>query len=157
MPAPRQEVFRGNRKSCPSPAIQPNALVDVNVKDYENSCYKGSPKQQYKNEIHVKKIKTIYKKQCQVPPTKQWENNFAVSPPESTLAVPNLNQPPIQPIFRERQACAYPPAEDPPRKTHENKSCRYDPDPPQMQGGKQEKVIQQQTRKEKSCRYTGKF
>jgi hypothetical protein len=119
----------------------------VKVVDYENSCYIGPPKQQY--EIHFKMIKTIYKKQSQVPPTNQWKNNFSASPPENTLAVPDPNQPPIQTI--RKGSCIYPPAKGPPQPIKRDKSCEYDSSQSQMQSSKKEKVIR---RKEKSCRYT---
>ena len=151
MPAPRQEIFRENRKSCASPAIQPNALVDVKVIDYENSCYFGPPKPAYPSKIRVKRIKTIYKNQCQAPPTNEWENNFAVSAPENTLAVPDPNKPPIQPILRSKY-CVHRPAEEPPHTIHQDKSCEYDPSQSQIQSSKKDKVIQ---RTAKSCRYNG--
>jgi len=124
MPAPRQEIFTRRDKSCPSPAYQTSVNVEEKVTDYENSCYIGPPKPPNKNQVHVIRHKTIYKKQCQVQPSDQ--DNFAVSGPESTLAVPDPTRPPIEPIFR-NEFCEYPPAEDPPRRIHKAKSCKYDP------------------------------
>src|SRR6476661_2060425 len=81
--------------------------------------------------IEVKKIKTIYKKQCELPPNHQ--DNFAVSAPEVTLAVPDPNIPPIEPIIRDMY-CPYQPEEDPTHMKHEDKSREYEntlavPDP----------------------------
>lgn len=106
MPAPRQEIFTRD-KSCPSPAYQPSINVEEKVTDYENSCYIGPPKPPNKNQVHVIRHKTIYKKQCQAPPTNQ--DNFAVSGPENTLAAPGPTQLPIEPIFRSSY-CEYLPS-----------------------------------------------
>ncbi len=150
-PSPRQEIFAtylSRDNSCPSPAYESNANVEEKVTDYENSCYIGSPKPPNQSQMHVKRHKTLYKKQCQVPSAKQ--DNFAVSGPENTLAVPNPNRPPIEPIFRDKYR-AYQPAEDLPHTIRKDKSCDYDPQVNQMQSSKREKVIQ---RKSKSCSYT---
>lgn len=148
MPAPRQDIFTRTEKSCPSPAYQPNAYVDLEVTDYEKSCYRGPPKQRRQNEVDVQRRKTTYKKQCQLPRVNP--NNFAVSAPENTLAVPNPNQPPIIPIIR-GNSCAHQPAEDQLHTVHEDKSCLSDSQLNQMQGTKKEKASQ---RKAKSCLYT---
>jgi hypothetical protein len=152
MPAPRGEIFTTHLsrrdKSCPSPALQPNVNVEVHVTDFENSCYDGPPKLTYQAQIHVKKVKTIYKRQCQAPRTNQ--DNFAVSAPEDTLAVPDPNQPPIEPIIR-KGSCIYPPAKGPPQPIKRDKSCEYDPQVNEMKSSKKEKVIQ---RRPKSCPYT---
>ncbi len=149
MPIPRQEIFSRKEKSCPSPVYQPNVLVYVQVTDFENSCYVGPPKPARKSKIQAKKIKTIYKKQCQVPPTNQ--DNFAASGPENTLAVPNPNRPPIEPILQ-RKSCLYQPPEDPPPHTiHKDKSCPSDLQVNQMQRNEKERADQ---RKGKSCRYS---
>lgn len=141
-PSPRQEIFttRLSRRnnSCPSPGYQPHA----------NSCYFGPPKPADQNLGHVEEIKTIYKKQRHAPPTNQ--DNFAVSAPENTLAVPNPNRPPIKPILQGK-SCAYQPPEDPPHTIYEDKSCPSDPQVDQMQGTKKEKTSQI---KAKSCLYT---
>jgi hypothetical protein len=151
MPAPRQEIFSRRDKSCPSPAYQSNANVEVKVPDYENSCYLGPPEPASQSQMHVKRDKTIYKKQCQAPPANH--DNFAVSDPENTLAVPNPNQPPILPILRGK-FCGYPPAKGPPRSIREDKSCEYDPQVNQMQKSKKEKDI---LRRSKSCPYTSQI
>lgn len=147
MPAPRQDIFIRREKSCPSPAYQPNAYVDLEVTDYEKSCYRGPPKQRRQNEVDVQRKKTTYKKQCQLPRANP--SNFAVSPPENTFAVPNPNQPPIEPIMRD-MSCAYQRVEDPPKSTCKDKSCEYDPQTNELQGNKKENVIQ----RPKSCPYT---
>ena len=153
MPSPRGEIFTTHLsrrdKSCPSPAFQPNANVEVHVTDYENSCYFGPPKPTYQSQIRVKRIKTIYEKQCQALPMNQ--DNFAVSAPEDTLAVPDPIQPPIEPILR-KGSCIYPPAKGPPQPIKRDKSCEYDPSQSQIQSSKKDKVIQ---RTAKSCRYNG--
>ena len=140
-PSPRQEIFAtylSRDNSCPSPAYQPDA----------NSYYIGPPKPADQSQEHVKEIKTIYKKQRQAPPRNQ--NNFAVSGPENTLAVPNPNRPPIKPILRGKY-CDYQRAEDPPHTIHKAKSCPSDPQVNQMQRNEKEKAEQ---RRAKSCRYT---
>ena len=143
-PSPRQEIFTthlSRDNSCPSPAYQRNANV-------ENSCYVVPPKPADQSQEHVKEIKTIYKKQRQAPPTNQ--DNFAVSDPENTLAVPDPNRPPIEPILRGK-SCPYQPAEVPPHLIHEDKSCPSDPQVNQMQSRKKEKADQ---RRANSCSCT---
>ena len=78
------------------------------------------------------------------------QDNFAVSAPEDTLAVPDPNQPPIEPILR-KGSCIYPPAKGPPQPIKRDKSCEYDPQVNEMQNSKKEKIIQ---RRAKSCPYT---
>lgn len=159
IPAPRQEIFTTHKQtsrssnSCPSPspAYQPKADVKVQVKDYENSCYFGPPKQVEQSQEHIKEIKTIYKKQRHAPPMNL--DNFAVSGPENTLGVPNPDQPPIQPILR-KQSCTYSPAKDPPHVIHKDKSCEYDPPQSQLERSEKEKDIQT---KSKSCHYKSEF
>lgn len=140
IPAPRQEIFMRTEYSCQSPAVRPNAHVDVELTDYEHSCYKGPPKPAHRGQIHIKKIKTIYEKQCQVPPTNQ--DNFAVSAPGNTLAVPNStpNQPPIEPILRDN-FCAYQRAKDPPQTIHKDKSCEYEPQVNKMKNSNKDKGV----------------
>jgi hypothetical protein len=141
IPAPRQEIFttRLSRRSnsCPSPGYQPHT----------NSCYFGPPKPANQSQEHVEEIKTIYKKQRQAPPTNQ--DNFAVSAPENTLAVPNPNRPPIEPILRGKSS-PYQLVENPPHSIHKDKSCPSDPQVNQMQRNKKEKANQ---RRAKSCPY----
>ena len=151
MSAPRQEIFTTHlsrrNNSCLSPAYQSNVNVEEKVTDYENSCYIGPPKAPNQSQMHVKRHKTVYKKQCQAPSANQ--DNFAVSGPENTLAVPNPNQPPIQPILR-KGYCIYSSAKDPPHPIHKDKSCKYDPPQSQMKRSEKEKDVQ---RKSKSCHY----
>lgn len=150
MPAPRQEIFAkylSRDNSCPSTAYQYKPNVDE-IRDHENSCYFGPPKPAYQMQIHTKEIKTIYKIQGQAQRANQ--DNFAVSAPENTLAGPNPNQPPIEPILRGK-SCAYLPAEGQPHTIREDKSCPSDPQVNQMHKRKKEKVFQ---RKPKSCPYT---
>src|SRR6478735_956241 len=85
--------------------------------------------------IEVKKIKTIYKKQCELPPNHQ--DNFAVSAYENTLAVPDPNIPPIEPIIRDMY-CPYQPEEDPTHMIHEDKSCLSKPEVNNTQSRKNE-------------------
>jgi hypothetical protein len=153
MPAPRQEIFAtylSRDNSCPSPAYQSDSDV-AEVSDHEKSCYIGPPQPADQSQEHVKEIKTIYKKQRQSPRTKQ--NNFAVSGPENTLAVPDPNRPPIEPILR-GNTCAYQPAKDPAHPIYKDKSCPSDPQVNQTQRNRKEKVIQ---RKPKSCPYTNQI
>lgn len=144
-PSPRQEIFttRLSRRnnSCPSPGYQPP----------ENSCFFGPSKPADQSQGHVEEIKTIYKKQRQAPPTNQ--DNFAVSGPEDTLAVPDPNRPPIEPIMRGK-SCPYQPAEDPLHTIHEDKACPSDPQANQMQRTKKEKANQ---RRAKSCPYNSQY
>jgi len=144
-PSPRQDIFTTHlsrrNNSCPSPGYQPHV----------NSCYIGPPKPVDQSQDHTKVIKTIDTKQRRAPPTNQ--DNFAVSGPENTLAVPDPNRPPIEPIFRSK-FCEYPPAEGPPRQIRKAKSCRYEPPQNQMEPSEKEKDIK---RKSKSCPYTSKL
>ena len=115
--------------------LSAQCTVDVKVQ-IENSCYFGPPKPAHQSKIHVKKIKTIYKNQCQAPPTNQ--DNFAVSASRE-YSCSSRPKPTSNPTNPSKQYCAYPPAEDPPHTIHKDKSCQYDPQQSQMQRHRKKK------------------